>query len=61
MFIDSTYTGSDEKYKEGAYFSELYALYLFDRELKNIFIKYILEIENNIKAVISHDLACRFD
>lgn len=60
LFIDSAYTGPDEKYKEGANFSELYALYLFDRELKNIFIKYILEIENNIKAVISHDFSKKY-
>jgi len=41
LFIDKTYTGSDEKYKDGANFNELYSLYLFDRGLKNIFIKYI--------------------
>ncbi|NLM04441.1 MAG: Abi family protein [Clostridiales bacterium] len=60
LFIDPTYTGPDEKYKDGANFSELYALYLFDRELKNIFIKYILEIENSIKAVISHDFSKKY-
>lgn len=60
LFIDKTYTGPDEKYKEGADFYELYNLYLFDRELKNIFIKYILEIENNIKAVISHDFSKKY-
>jgi abortive infection bacteriophage resistance protein len=32
LFIDKTYTGPDEKYKEGADFYELYNLYLFDRE-----------------------------
>ena len=42
LFIDKTYTGTDEKYKEDADFNELYSLYLFDRELKNIFMKYIL-------------------
>ncbi len=60
LFIDPTYTGPDEKYKVGANFSELYALYLFDRELKNVFIKYILEIENNIKAVIFYDFSRKY-
>lgn len=60
LFIDKAYTGSDEKYKEGADFNELYCLYLFDRELKNIFIKYILEIENNVKAVLSHDFSKKY-
>jgi len=60
LFIDWTYKGPDEKYKEGADFNELYSLYLFDRQLKNIFIKYILEIENNVKAVISHDFSKKY-
>ncbi|MGF7185317.1 abortive infection bacteriophage resistance protein [Desulfitispora alkaliphila] len=60
LFIDKTYTGPDEKYKDGADFNELYSLYLFDRELKNIFIKYILEIENNVKAVLSHDFSKKY-
>ncbi|MGO1368500.1 Abi family protein [Senegalia sp. (in: firmicutes)] len=60
LFIDKTYKGTDEKYKEGTDFYELYNLYLFDRELKNIFIKYILEIENNIKSVISHDFSKKY-
>lgn len=60
LFIDKTYTGPDEKYKDGANFNELYSLYLFDRGLKNIFIKYILEIESSVKAVISHDFSKKY-
>lgn len=60
LFIDKDHTGTDEKYKDGANFNELYNLYLFDRELRNIFMKYILEIENNIKAVISHDFSKKY-
>ena len=40
-FLDST--KSDETYLPGTKFEEIYALYLFDRELRNIFIRYILE------------------
>ncbi|MPW26113.1 hypothetical protein GC105_09945 [Alkalibaculum sp. M08DMB] len=54
LFIDQNYSGPDEKYKSNTNFYEIYALYLFDRELRNIFIRYILEIENNIKSVLSH-------
>ena len=60
LFIDKTYTGPDEKYKNGTDFYEIYALYLFDRELRNIFIRYILEIENNVKSVLSHDFSKKY-
>lgn len=40
-------------YLPGAKFEEIYALYLFDRELRNLYIRYILEIENNIKSVLA--------
>lgn len=49
-----THTDSDEQYLPGTKFEEIYSLYLFDRELRNIFIRYILEIENNIKSVLAH-------
>lgn len=54
LFIDDTYIGVDEKYKLGTNFNEIYDLYLFDRELRMYFMRYILEIENNIKSVIAH-------
>lgn len=44
----------DETYLVGTKFDEIYALYLFDRELRNLFIRYILEIENNVKSVLAH-------
>ncbi|MDD2363002.1 MAG: Abi family protein, partial [Oscillospiraceae bacterium] len=54
LFVDHTYSGIDEKYKDNTNFNELYGLYIFDRELRNVFIRYILEIENNIKSVTAH-------
>ena len=60
LFIDKNYAGTDERYKPGANFEELYALYLFDRELRNIFMKYILIIENNIKTVLAHDFSAKY-
>jgi abortive infection bacteriophage resistance protein len=60
LLIDDTYTGAGERYKGGANFNELYNLFLFDRGLKNVFIKYILEIESNVKAIISHDFSKKY-
>lgn len=60
LFLDKSYTGSDEAYLPGTKFDEVYALYLFDRELRNIFIRYILEIENNVKSVLAHDFSGKY-
>ena len=35
-FLDSTYSGSDERYISGTKFEEIHSLYLFDRELRNL-------------------------
>ena len=59
-FLDKDYTGEDERYLLGTRFEEIYALYLFDRELRNIFIRYILEIENNVKSVLAHDFSKKY-
>ena len=53
-------TKSDETYLPGTKFEEIYALYLFDRELRNIFIRYILEIENNVKSVLAHEFSRKY-
>lgn len=60
LFLDSSYTGFDERYLPGTDFNEIYALCLFDRELRNIFIRYILEIENMIKSVLAHDFSKKY-
>lgn len=60
LFLDRSYSGPDEAYLPGTKFDEVYALYLFDRELRNIFIRYILEIENNVKSVLAHDFSGKY-
>lgn len=47
-------TTSDEAYKPGVTFDEIYALYDFDRELRIIYLKYLLKLENHFKTVVSH-------
>ncbi len=50
----------DKRYIEGCTFEELYSLFLFDREFRNIIFKNILIIENNVKSVISYQLSLKY-
>ena len=61
LFLDVKATpNTDETYKTGTTFNEVYALYNFDRELRNIYLKYILKIENTFKTVISHEFSAKY-
>jgi abortive infection bacteriophage resistance protein len=51
--------GSNQ-FVDGATFEELYSLFLFDRNIRNIMFKYILVIENNIKSMISYQLSKKY-
>lgn len=48
------------KFIPGTRFEELYAMFQFDRNMRNIFFKYILVIENNIKSLISYELSRKY-
>ena len=50
----------DRRYIEGTTFDELYSLFLFDRNLRNILFKYLLVFENNIKSIISYQLSKKY-
>lgn len=55
LFIDKVNsTPVKEVYKSGTEFNEIYALYLFDREIRLVYLKYLLQIENHFKSVLSH-------
>jgi abortive infection bacteriophage resistance protein len=61
LFLASPATpASDEVYKTGTTFGEVYALYNFDRELRNIYLKYLLKIENTFKTVIAHEFSAKY-
>ena len=47
----------DVNFIPGTTFEELYAMFVFDRRVRNIFFKNLLIIENNIKSLISHQLS----
>lgn len=50
----------DRTFIDKANFRELYALFNFDRQLRNILFKNILILENNIKSIISYELSRRY-
>lgn len=50
----------DKNFIQGTRFEEVYATFLFDRNLRNIMFKYILVIENNIKSIISYQLSKKY-
>lgn len=61
LFLDTPATPTcDEVYKTGTTFDEVYALYSFDRELRNIYLKYLLKIENSFKTVIAHEFSAKY-
>lgn len=51
---------SDEIYKNGTTFEEVYALYNFDRSIRNIYLKYLLKLENTFKTVIAHEFSALY-
>lgn len=49
-----------KQFKEGTTFNELYSLFYFDRQLRNIMFKNILIIENNCKSIFSYTLSQKY-
>lgn len=54
-------TATERKYKENTTFEEVYSLYKFDRELRNIFLKKILKIENKLKSTIAYTFSQKYE
>jgi len=51
---------NNKRYIEGTTFEEIYSLFLFDRQFRNIIFKHLLIIENNIKSIISYQLSKKY-
>lgn len=49
-----------EEYKSEATFEEIYQLYSFDRNLRNLIMKFILMFESSIKAKVSYRFSEKF-
>ena len=52
--------GKKDKFLPGTTFEELYATFIFDRKMRNIFFKNILIVENNMKSIISYQLSKKY-
>ena len=50
----------DCNFIKGTTFRELYALFNFDRQVRNIVFKNLLIIENNLKSIISYQLSKKY-
>jgi abortive infection bacteriophage resistance protein len=50
----------DRIFIEGTTFDELYGLFVFDRNIRNIMFKNILIVENNIKSIMSYQLSKKY-
>ena len=51
---------SNNEYKNNVSFDEIYALYEFDKNIRLLFLKYILEIETVIKSLLSEVISSRY-
>lgn len=50
----------DRMFISGTNFKELYAMFNFDRQIRNIFFKNILIVENNAKSIFSYQLSRKY-
>ena len=50
----------DRMFLPGVTFEELYAMFNFDRQIRNIFFKNILIVENNAKSIFSYQLSRKY-
>lgn len=50
----------EDKYIPNTTVSEIFALYSFDRTLREIFLRYILHVETNIKNLISYNFSEKY-
>lgn len=57
LFLDNE---NSKQFKHGTSFKELYSLFYFDRQLRNIMFKNILIIENNCKSIFSYTLSQKY-
>lgn len=50
----------DNQFIAGTTFDELYATFVFDRNIRNIMFKYLLIVENNVKSIISYQMSRKY-
>ena len=50
----------DKRFIDNVTFDELYSLFCFDRNIRNIMFKYLLIVENNLKSIFSYHLSSKY-
>ena len=53
-------SSKDKEFINGSTFDELYGIFVFDRNLRNIMFKYLLVVENNLKSIFSYHLSSKY-
>ncbi|MGM9882220.1 MAG: Abi family protein [Bacilli bacterium] len=53
-------SSKERKFIPGTTFNEVYSLFLFDRDFRNVIFKNVLVIENQLKSVISYQLSKKY-
>lgn len=53
----NVFKSKDNKYIDNVSFDEIYSLYEFDKNIKIIFLKYSLEVENVIKSLMANQIS----
>lgn len=51
------FLSSEDTFKKNTSFEEVYSLYMFDKKLKDIFLKYILKIETILRSIIAYEFS----
>lgn len=51
------FKNEDNTYLKNVHFKEIYSLYKFDKNIRVIFLKYVLELELKIRGIMSNVIA----
>ncbi|MDT2744328.1 Abi family protein [Enterococcus asini] len=62
IFLDDELTSieNDDRYKKDTSFFEIYEVFLFDREIRNLFLRSLLIFESHFKSVVSYRFSEQF-
>ncbi|QVJ96508.1 Abi family protein [Mycoplasma mycoides subsp. capri] len=61
LFLKNTLNDKEDVFIENTTFDELYSLFLFDRELRSILLKYILIFERDFKTIIAYNFSKKYN
>ncbi|WBX35873.1 Abi family protein [Mycoplasma capricolum] len=61
LFLKKSLDNNQDIFIENTNFDELYSLFLFDRELRSILLKYILIFERDFKTTIAYNFSRKYN